>query len=161
MRTFGRYSLEEILPFIGRGHPKLWLHTPTGSYLVKTGSPRLECLKRNQTCVWCKRKGTIFLLQSETLGPPKVSINCFIEECPWCSLHPRPVLKEVTPHLNLYARDKSGNFILMTQDHILPKCAGGSNSIDNLQTMCSRCNQTKGSMLPGQPIEMGGRIFNI
>lgn len=44
-------------------------------------------------------------------------------------------------HFNLYAEDGT----LMTKDHILPKKWGGKDHIDNLQTMCSICNENKGS----------------
>lgn len=43
------------------------------------------------------------------------------------------------PCLNLYA---SGQ-ILMTKDHIFPRSKGGSDRIDNLETMCARCNSKK------------------
>ncbi len=59
-----------------------------------------------------------------------------------------------TPHLNLYAKDRKGTLILMTQDHIMPKHAGGSNDIDNLQTMCRCCNSYKGGMLPHEYAEI-------
>lgn len=44
-------------------------------------------------------------------------------------------------HFNLYAEDGT----LMTKDHILPKKWGGKDTIDNFQTMCKDCNETKGS----------------
>lgn len=44
-------------------------------------------------------------------------------------------------HFNLYAEDGT----LMTKDHILPRKWGGKDHIDNLQTMCSICNENKGS----------------
>lgn len=43
-------------------------------------------------------------------------------------------------HFNLYAEDGT----LMTKDHIIPKCKGGKNSVDNLQPMCVSCNVKKG-----------------
>lgn len=48
-------------------------------------------------------------------------------------------------HLNLYAIDENDKEILMTKDHILPKSKGGKDHISNYQTMCVRCNMTKGN----------------
>jgi 5-methylcytosine-specific restriction endonuclease McrA len=45
-------------------------------------------------------------------------------------------------HLNLYAI-KDGKEILMTKDHIIPKCENGSEQLENMQTMCSPCNLAK------------------
>lgn len=42
-------------------------------------------------------------------------------------------------HVDLLAGD-----VLMTVDHIYPKCMGGSYHIDNLNPMCAPCNQKKG-----------------
>ena len=50
-------------------------------------------------------------------------------------------------HLNLYAiHPMTGEHIMMTSDHILAKSNGGSNSLNNRQPMCRRCNILKGSM---------------
>lgn len=48
-------------------------------------------------------------------------------------------------HLNLYAMDEDGKEVLMTKDHIIPKSKGGSNGVENMQTMCCRCNEKKGN----------------
>ena len=32
----------------------------------------------------------------------------------------------------------------LTIDHIVPRCKGGTHEIENLQTLCSRCNSKKG-----------------
>lgn len=45
--------------------------------------------------------------------------------------------------LGLYTIDEYGAHIPMTSDHIIPKSKGGSNSIDNRQTMCEDCNIRK------------------
>lgn len=151
MQTYGRFSVEQILPIIGFGKPKTWLHTNIGSFYIKVSSPRLECFRRNQICVGCNKVGNIFLLQSSVPGPPKVGLNCYIDHCPWCSLHPRPIkvfTKGDMPHLNMFHRDRSGGMILMTQDHIRPRSRGGSSKIENLQTMCRNCNQAKGDYFP-------------
>ena len=49
-----------------------------------------------------------------------------------------------------------GSTVDLTIDHIIPKCAGGTNAIDNLQTLCLRCNSIKGhrNINKGNPITM-------
>ena len=49
--------------------------------------------------------------------------------------------------LNLYSIDKNEKEVLMNADHRIPKYHGGSNGIDNMQTMCQPCNIKKGHKL--------------
>lgn len=47
-------------------------------------------------------------------------------------------------HFNLYGKDKNGNEIMLTKDHIIPKAKGGTDDLTNFQVMCGPCNSKKG-----------------
>jgi len=149
MISLAQFKLNDILPYVGTGKPKIRLNTDRGPFTVRASSSRLECLRRNQECVRCLRKGNLWVLEMSVQRASTVAVNCFIEDCPWCALkHTKTRVGTETPHLNLYHHGKNGSLLLMTQDHIFPKHAGGSNDIENLQTMCRECNSYKGGMLP-------------
>lgn len=120
LTTLAQYSVEEIVPLLGTERDKVPFTLPNGeTYRIKVGTARLECLRRNQNCVWCRRQGNVFLLQRHGVD---------------------------NPHLNLFSK-KGGDLLLMTQDHIIPQSRGGVSEPDNLQTMCTKCNNNKGSNL--------------
>ncbi len=52
------------------------------------------------------------------------------------------------PHLNLYAAREGDVEVMMTADHVVPRSRGGANRIENMQTLCSPCNEQKGDALP-------------
>ena len=71
-------------------------------------------------------------------------------KCACCSIEGKYFGKEkdfnaARYHLNLYALDESGNEVLMTKDHIVPRSKGGASELYNYQTMCVKCNIAKGS----------------
>lgn len=49
-------------------------------------------------------------------------------------------------HLNLWAKDKDGNEILMTHDHITARSMGGLDDNTNTETLCGPCNWSKGTL---------------
>ncbi len=59
-------------------------------------------------------------------------------------------------HFNLYAV-RDGKEILMTKDHIIPIAKGGTDSVDNYQTMCAECNSAKDAEL--QALEKMNEMF--
>lgn len=128
--TLARFDASEIFPLIGSGMPPIVLN----GYSIKVASNRLECLKRNPKCVSCSRIGTTFLLQSHTGELPHLNLFAFTGE------------REPQTWKSMWKK-------MMTKDHIIPKCMGGSDEIHNLQTMCSECNHKKGGITLGQPLQ--------
>jgi 5-methylcytosine-specific restriction endonuclease McrA len=110
-----KYSLEEILPLLEDRET-----VTLDGVAVKTNTQRLRCFKHKGTqCFTCALEASFFVLE-QPLGAAR-------------------------PHLNLYALSPSGQEILMTHDHIVALADGGSNRLDNAQTLCQPCNQAKGS----------------
>ena len=115
---FAKLRLGKVLPHINKKCNKLKL---TDKISVNTYSVRLRTFKKSIVCVWCGVKATHF----------------WVERC-----HNGNTKKF---HLNMYSIKSNGKEVLMTRDHIIPKSKGGSNSLDNMQTMCVECNQRKGN----------------
>ena len=113
--------VEELLPKLGTG--KLGV---APGIRVKTGSIRLLVFKQSHVCAECGLKGTHFWVERHKYGKQKR----------W--------------HLNLYATLPDGSERMLTKDHIIPKSKGGTNDLDNLQTLCFECNQRKADSLPGE-----------
>jgi len=65
--------------------------------------------------------------------------------------------KKAGKHWDVYTSD----FYPLTVDHIIPKSRGGGEGLDNKQPMCYKCNQKKGSRLPGEENEPGFGESNI
>lgn len=79
-------------------------------------------------CVSCGIKGEYFWL--ETYYIPKSTHGAYYKK-KW--------------HFNLYGVDDNGKEVQLTKDHIIPKSLGGTDCMENYQTMCDRCNARKGN----------------
>lgn len=109
------YKIEEIVPFIGQDKIQL------GDKKANCKSLRLKTFKNTYSilgkiqCSHCLLEATEFRLERSSL----------IDNL----------------HLNLYSNDG----ILFTKDHIMPKSKGGKDNLLNTQTMCTKCNCSKGN----------------
>lgn len=88
---------------------------------VSMNNPKYHTFKKNNCCVCCGLEGKYLAL----------------EQCRYKD-------EESLFHFNMYGI-RDGKEVLFTKDHIIPKSKGGSNSLDNYQTMCVRCNAEKGN----------------
>lgn len=127
-KVYGVWFYHEIVRLtpLTRGDDRVWLTVADGTqYPIALSSVRMQCLRRDPTCVACGRTGLLWVLQDERTHLPG----------------------RFKPNLNLYAVDDDDQLILMTRDHVIPRCRGGSWELDNAQTMCSPCNNDKADSL--------------
>jgi len=125
-----RFGINEVLPYAhwkrkGEDPPRKTF----GGYVVKMDSLRYQVFKKSLECSWCGIKGEFFLLQAN-------------DNYLW-----RREARQkgyFMGHFNLYAEER-GKLVLMTKDHVIPKAHGGRDTLRNMQTMCSSCNEIKGA----------------
>jgi len=117
----GIYRVDEVLPYIG-----LKTVRDYDGHEVKMWSQRYFVFRNNLSCVRCGLTGEFFALERDRYNNTNNG-NRF--------------------HFNLYGYDNDKNEIMLTKDHILPKSKGGTDTLDNYQTMCIVCNQNKGDDL--------------
>lgn len=142
------FKLEEILPFI-KGDKNDTRNSSKKSILLEHGEIRyrvgkkhskLRLFKNHRKCVSCGRVGNIFVLDRQE-GHKKVTVHHNIHS---------------NIHLNLYCHnpEKGDNYVLMTQDHIIPKSCGGRTHPSNLQPMCVHCNRDKKDIVTNDEIRL-------
>lgn len=121
---FAKISIAEGLALIRdqRGMPEKANRVKVQGYPVHLTSLRLRTFYYKGTV--CKKCG--------------LSANFFAVE------H-QPKSGSMYPHLNMYGITEEGEEVLFTKDHIQSKKNGGRDVLDNMQTMCRPCNNSKGS----------------
>ncbi len=103
------------------------INSPAGSavlegYKVKVSGVRLNTFaKKGTSCICCGAVGDHFKLETNNKNPTQGL------------------------HLNLYARNSNGHYVLMTRDHIVLKSKGGENTVENMNPMCLKCNNKRGN----------------
>ena len=119
IRIGKKHKPEFILSLIGSPYYK-GNRVFLGRDAVNTRTMSLYTFKRHGIiCECCGLKGEYFVKEKQTMRYKKDQI-----------------------HLNLYGI-KNGREVLFTSDHIVPKKKGGSNGINNRQTLCKTCNSIK------------------
>lgn len=106
---------------------KIFAYTGVRELEFKVRSKRYKCyLENGINCCNCGIEGKFFALERDRLNTGERF------------------------HFNLYGFTEQGREILMTVDHITPVSKGGTDYVDNLQTMCRVCNGLKDSVHEGE-----------
>ena len=119
MERAGTFEINEVLPFVVKDKRDNGSIRTYDGHEVKMWSLRYHVFKKSLICSGCGITGQYFALERNK--------------------------DDVSPrfHFNLYAKTKNGDEVLITKDHVCPKSKGGSEYIDNMQTMCKVCNEIK------------------
>lgn len=65
------------------------------------------------------------------------------------------------PHVNLYGIDKTGNTVLFTKDHIMPRSMGGKDDLENYQIMCETCNKKKDNNIDWKAVGIKPNTYKV
>jgi 5-methylcytosine-specific restriction endonuclease McrA len=135
MCVIAEYAPEEILNLRGDRHAMF--HMGDFPYSVQMSDSRYRIFAKSLECCKCGLRGSVMRLEYN-----------------W---HPRGLIE---PHFNLYALNPvNGTYVLMTQDHVIPKSKGGSNRDENLRTMCAPCNEKKGDKHASRENREGTQLY--
>jgi 5-methylcytosine-specific restriction endonuclease McrA len=123
------YPVQRVLDVVGIFDPenRRRIYDFDGD-LIKMDSQRYFLFKRDGCkCVTCGVEGTFFRKERDA------------------NFNHKQGNKTIEPrfHFNLYAITESGEEVMITKDHIIPKSKGGPDIMSNYQVMCYTCNQDK------------------
>lgn len=119
--TYGKFDVQSIIELIKSPET----HTVLDGHRVSVSGNRLRNFSEHGTdCICCGAKGEYFSLETNSKKPPEGL------------------------HLNLYARNKYGDMVMMTKDHKVLKSLGGPNELHNYSPMCLACNNLRGNKYP-------------
>lgn len=134
-----QYPVEDVFAFVqeNNGHSKKEgkKRVEFDGHLMKPYSLRyLTFMNSGTKCVCCGIEGTHFYKERSLGKNGKVSTHS----------------EYGNYHFNLYGVNEHGHEVLITKDHIVAKYHGGKDVVDNMQTMCTKCNGIKSSMTTEQ-----------
>jgi 5-methylcytosine-specific restriction endonuclease McrA len=121
-RVNKKYSVEEIKEFYyaNINYKEIKKKVVFDGHLVKVYSQRYELFfTKSLVCCRCGLEGLFFYKERS--------------------------VDSIGYHFNLYGLNEDNEEILLTKDHITPTSLGGLNRISNYQTMCTKCNNSKGN----------------
>jgi hypothetical protein len=115
------YSVKSILSILRTGVDSVILD---GDEIRLTSLKYKMFLEKGVDCVQCGIVGMFFVKERDKADKRE---------------------KDQVYYLRLYGLTPDGEEVLITKDHIQPKSRGGADAVENLQTMCVKCNHGKGN----------------
>ncbi len=122
--TIKEFSLDETFKILYSSNPRISLFVGGRRYSVRVNNTRYKLFVKMPYCVCCGLKGSFFLLRANSSDLPAA-------------------------YFTLCGRDTSGDLVMLTRDHIVPKSKGGGNGLSNAITLCEHCNRRKGDHIVG------------